>query len=76
MKKSWRCEKNDGGARGVGSCDWSLGQVEVNVVRQAREMEPGCERCQAEALLLDPAGRRPVSGFAAGEKVDQTWVLE
>lgn len=43
-----------------------------------REKKPDCEIVSMpdKELELDPAGRRPVSGSAAGEKVDQTWVLE
>lgn len=43
-----------------------------------REKKPDCEifSMPDKKLELDPAGRGPVSGSAAGEKVDQTWVLE
>lgn len=42
-----------------------------------REVEPDCGMWSvpAEGVHLDPAGLRPVLGFAAGEKAGQSRVL-
>lgn len=79
MKKLQRCEKNSGWWEGCGACDWGIWHVAVSVGREAGEDKSQIVKyfqCQAKKLHLDPAGWRSVSGSAAEEKVDQTWVLE